>query len=615
MNLSLLLEELLLELSPDEIQKKYYQNIPAGAFYAVALTDPQTAIDPESKRIIRIGKYTKILLNLFQKGKFKQEDSSKVKEYLTYAYKYHVPLDINKIYDISDIYNAVKRYMNIDSQDLGVIMKSLSSSEYKTLLNGKDWLILQPLTEKSACYLGVGTQWCTTFGPYSLTKEYQDRDNRYDTYSQKGPLYIMINKSNNKEKYQFHFETDQYMDSADHRIDTKEFFDQNTEIKNFFFPSFIREPSKEELELESKRLSMLSPDDALVLIKKMISGSDQQNPLVNAIINQNEEQLNILFQDDDIKQGVELAATDRNTGIDVIRFYLKSIRGDETERVKEALSSLKYDKQNSDQRVYEDQQNSIDEKEWKERLEPIFKEYYLGNQHDVQYQLGCPNYETFVASYYQGFFESDDIQEVYLQQLVNNSTDSFEENLQTYISHIMEYIDVDYDSEVSLNIVNFIKYLMFKNIEQINGNISDILEDYIDFSKIDTSDYYEIYYQYELIPPRYNQISSDIEKYFNDLMEDMETTTQCIEYREKFNMIFDRLFKNNPTYENDMVYIRINDMRVNCDDGTVDITYTNKKKKKTYRGAVKIENLPVYATNYELFECYVRFRENTKGVL
>jgi hypothetical protein len=40
-------------------------------------------------------------------------------------------------------------------------------------------------------------------------------------------LYININKHNREEKYQFHFESDSFMDKDDEEIDIKEFFMDN----------------------------------------------------------------------------------------------------------------------------------------------------------------------------------------------------------------------------------------------------------------------------------------------------------------------------------------------------------------------------------------------------
>jgi len=64
----------------------------------------------------------------------------------------------------------------------------------------------------AACELGSGTSWCTATGN---TKQWFDR------YAKDGPLYIFIGPDG--EKYQFHYESNQYMDSNDRSILSRNF--------------------------------------------------------------------------------------------------------------------------------------------------------------------------------------------------------------------------------------------------------------------------------------------------------------------------------------------------------------------------------------------------------
>ena len=61
----------------------------------------------------------------------------------------------------------------------------------------------------------------------------------YQQYSKNGPLYIMIKKSNPSEKYQFHFESKQFMDKDDHRINIKEFFNGKNELINYYLVMIV----------------------------------------------------------------------------------------------------------------------------------------------------------------------------------------------------------------------------------------------------------------------------------------------------------------------------------------------------------------------------------------
>jgi hypothetical protein len=57
--------------------------------------------------------------------------------------------------------------------------------------------VVQPLTEKGSCYFGINTKWCTA------GKE----DNQFHTYSQAGPIYVVLIKKENR-RYQFHWAED-----------------------------------------------------------------------------------------------------------------------------------------------------------------------------------------------------------------------------------------------------------------------------------------------------------------------------------------------------------------------------------------------------------------------
>ena len=271
MNFKILLEDLLNELSGEEIYKKYYSKIPYDDFVSLISADPQTVVDQDSGKIQRMGKYSKLLVGIFQKGGLQIEDLDKAKEYLGYVYQHKIPLDLGKIKELGDLYNVVKEYIAKDTKSLGEILKILSKDEFRVLHNGERWYIFQPLTEKASCYLGVNTEWCTTWGPYTLNKRHKDRSNMFSRYSPSGPLFIMIDKKNPDHKYQFHFESNQFMDKDDKRINTSEFIikRENKEIFDYFFPSFTRDVSGDEIKLELKRLDILPNELGLQLFEKI----------------------------------------------------------------------------------------------------------------------------------------------------------------------------------------------------------------------------------------------------------------------------------------------------------------------------------------------------------
>lgn len=81
----------------------------------------------------------------------------------------------------------------------------------KVLYNGPLGMLVVPETQEASCELGRGTKWCTAA---------QNR-NMFSYYTKDGPLYIWIDKKE-KAKYQFHFESFQFMDAQDRPIEAEQ---------------------------------------------------------------------------------------------------------------------------------------------------------------------------------------------------------------------------------------------------------------------------------------------------------------------------------------------------------------------------------------------------------
>jgi hypothetical protein len=253
--------KLLTELSGEEIYDKYYNDIDKDIYLKIINADPKTKI--VNNEIQQNGKYSKLLLNLYKKGNLLIEDLPKATEYLTLIYTHQIPVFIDKIKTLPDLLYLVKPYLVDNETDFKEILNELKpNTDYKILFKNSKWTIYQPLSERGACHLGVRTEWCTTYGPHSLNKKYRDREeNQFDYYNKKGVLYIIINNENNEDKYQFHFEDNQFKDVDDSDIDIQEFFKNNEDLLYYFFPSFVREVSDEELKLEVDRYEYLPEKD------------------------------------------------------------------------------------------------------------------------------------------------------------------------------------------------------------------------------------------------------------------------------------------------------------------------------------------------------------------
>lgn len=196
---------LLEKMSNDEIYNKYYSNIPQEDFKKII------DADPTQKKDGSIGKYTKWMLGLHQKGNLKLEDLYKATEYLTaYAQNYnHVTVkDINQLKTLPDLYKVVEPFeKNSHEYDSNVTLQNNEDKVYED----NQWIVIVPKTKEASCYYGRGTKWCTAASDNNYEK------NMFDHYNSQGTLYINIDKKN-KRKYQFHFKERQFMDERDEEI-------------------------------------------------------------------------------------------------------------------------------------------------------------------------------------------------------------------------------------------------------------------------------------------------------------------------------------------------------------------------------------------------------------
>lgn len=84
-----------------------------------------------------------------------------------------------------------------------------------------------PKDEEQSCILGSNTNWCTAA---------DSENNKFNYYNKKGKLYILINRSNPTEKYQFHFEDGQFTDKNDDNVKISKILEKDSKIFIFFTP-------------------------------------------------------------------------------------------------------------------------------------------------------------------------------------------------------------------------------------------------------------------------------------------------------------------------------------------------------------------------------------------
>ena len=148
-----------------------------------------------------------ILEDIISKGRDWLEvyDEMKRRKILPAEYRNIMNLKFNDLYGI------------ISNQELVAKLQAQSAEankgSSKVVLDNNKVRIIQPHDQEAACYYGQGTTWCTA----------AKNNNMYDYYAKQGDLYILLPKQpqHDGEKYQVHFQSNQFMDESDDPVDMK----------------------------------------------------------------------------------------------------------------------------------------------------------------------------------------------------------------------------------------------------------------------------------------------------------------------------------------------------------------------------------------------------------
>lgn len=156
--------------------------------------------------------YVVWIVRQFTKNGMKYEDLYKLNDDLAVFFKtkgQHKRLGINSDINQYNWKNLTDTTAKLKSTELAEPESETSPvPDSKVLYNGPLGMLVVPETQEASCELGKGTKWCTAA---------QNR-NMFSYYTKDGPLYIWIDKKE-KKKYQFHFESFQFMDAQDKPVD------------------------------------------------------------------------------------------------------------------------------------------------------------------------------------------------------------------------------------------------------------------------------------------------------------------------------------------------------------------------------------------------------------
>ncbi len=185
-------------------------------------------------RITKVPKrtiYIKWLLNLYKNKKFKLEDIEKADKYISIFDKPNVYKElgglkmVGTLDNIQELFGLIKPYYKVeylDDKDKEEFIK-----EKCLVKEFKHFNMYIPNTHEESIWLGNGTQWCTA-------ADSDESLGYFDSYTKEGNLYILISKTDPKEKYQIHIRQTQFMNLNDETAKDTFDYSNNMDIIDYF---------------------------------------------------------------------------------------------------------------------------------------------------------------------------------------------------------------------------------------------------------------------------------------------------------------------------------------------------------------------------------------------
>lgn len=256
-----------------EAMKPHYPNIPDEKFQEIIELDPTY-----KKGSNNAGTYGKWLLNLANKNGgdlpnlghitdvLKRFDTSKKQLKNKDIMKFRSVQEVDDYLNDENNYNELSDRQKL-RQTQNAVRKTDTTKDAKLVYSDSDFDIYVPKTYEASCKLGRGSSWCTA----STQNDYY-----FDYYTRNGNLYILISKHDpENQKYQFHFQSDSFMDIDDHSINIVEFMGQYPNVKKFF----VKETQELVEELGEEKQELTIPVDDFA---SMASSRDMSKDFIAA---------------------------------------------------------------------------------------------------------------------------------------------------------------------------------------------------------------------------------------------------------------------------------------------------------------------------------------------
>jgi len=152
-------------------------------------------------------------------------DNGKMKAMFDYIKEKH-DVQIQQYKTVQEMFDDLKLKLPADAEGIDLLKKDGDGPEndFDILYNDENWAIVTPNTYPASHKLGVGTAWCTAGWKWDRGEYY------YNNYLQRGgKYYINFDKRESEtdrdgnerpyKRYQFHFESNQFMDIEDDPVD------------------------------------------------------------------------------------------------------------------------------------------------------------------------------------------------------------------------------------------------------------------------------------------------------------------------------------------------------------------------------------------------------------
>ena len=211
--------------------------------------------------------------------------------------------DINQIQGLPELEKIIDLYEPKQTESGKELERQAKEEMFKTgqaelVYKDKDVTVIVPKTEKAAMLFGQGTKWCTS----------AKRDNMFDFYNEKGPLYIIIAGG---KKYQWHFEEEQFMNAEDEEINLIDLAEKYPALVNIISPKttgnfwerlakspfyYINEKIAENPNTHPETLDLLAKDEDYDIRREVA-----QNP------NTSPKTLDLLAKDKDLNVRLSVA--------------------------------------------------------------------------------------------------------------------------------------------------------------------------------------------------------------------------------------------------------------------------------------------------------------------